>query len=115
MRIFAAILLSVAAWSQPLQVGTARRDVTPRAPVPMWGYGARHAALSEGVLDPLYAEALVLQTGGKKVVIVGLDLGRTPPEDGLQRIRARIRREAGIEYSFMYEKHVFPSPSGSRS
>src|SRR5439155_14394640 len=42
------------------RVGTAKRDITPKEPVPMWGYGARHDALSTGALDPLYATALVL-------------------------------------------------------
>jgi neutral ceramidase len=110
MRIIALLLLPFAAWSQSLQVGTARRDITPREPVPMWGYGARHASLSDGTLDPLYADALVFQTGGKKVAIVGLDLGRAPAEDGLQRIRKRIRDEAGIEYSFIAASHTHHGP-----
>ena len=110
MRISLLLLLPLAAFPQSLQVGAARRDITPREPVPMWGYGARHAALSEGALDPLYADALVLQTGGKKLAIVGLDLGRPPAEDGLQRIRARIRQEAGIEYSFIAGSHTHHGP-----
>jgi hypothetical protein len=57
------------------KAGAARRDITPREPVPMWGYGARHDALSDGVIDPLYAAALVIQAGDKKLAIVGLDLG----------------------------------------
>src|SRR4051794_20357453 len=57
------------------RAGYARRDVTPTEPVPMWGYGARHAALSQGVLDPLHADALVIDAGGRKLAIVGLDLG----------------------------------------
>jgi hypothetical protein len=59
-----------------LQGGAGRRDITPREPVPMWGYGDRHDALSVGVLDPLYADALVIQAGGRKIAIVGLNLGR---------------------------------------
>jgi hypothetical protein len=110
MRVLAFLLLPFAAWSQSLQVGTARRDITPREPVPMWGYGARHASLSDGALDSLYAEALVVQTGGKKLAIVGLDLGRPPAEDGLQRIRRRIREEAGIEYSFIAASHTHHGP-----
>jgi len=45
------------------KVGVGKRDITPKEGVPMWGYGARHAALSTGTLDPLYAAALVLQAG----------------------------------------------------
>ena len=98
-----------ACWGQ-LRVGTARRDITPREPVPMWGYGARHDALSTGVLDPLHADALVLDAGGTKLAIVGLDLGRSPAERSLQVIRRQIRDRAGIEYSFIAGSHTHHGP-----
>src|SRR5258705_13774388 len=78
------------------KAGAARRDITPREPVPMWGYGARHDVLSAGTLDPLYASALVIQAGSNKLAIVGLDLGRAPAEKSLQVIRRRIKAEAGV-------------------
>ncbi|MBO0857924.1 MAG: hypothetical protein J2P21_05610, partial [Chloracidobacterium sp.] len=78
--IFALLAFTAIAIAQTpapvFKAGAARRDVTPREPTPMWGYGARHAALSVGTLDPLYAEALVIQAGDRKLAIVGLDLGR---------------------------------------
>jgi hypothetical protein len=92
------------------KVGSARRDVTPREAVPMWGYGARHDALSQGILDPLYAEALVIQSGDKKLAIVGLDLGRSPSEASLQKIRQRIKAEAGIDHSLIAGSHTHHSP-----
>jgi hypothetical protein len=92
------------------KVGVAKRDITPREPVPMWGYGARHAALSTGILDPLYAAALVIQAGTNKLAIVGLDLGRAPAERSLQIIRNRIKTEAGIEYSFIAGSHTHHGP-----
>jgi hypothetical protein len=76
----------------------------------MWGYGARHDALSVGTLDPLYASALVIQAGEKKIAIVGLDLGRSPAEASLQRIRQRIKSEAGIEYSIIAGSHTHHGP-----
>src|SRR5512136_546980 len=75
------------------KVGAAKRDITPKEPMPMWGYGARHAALSTGFLDPLYAAAVVVQAGSNKIAIVGLDLGRSPAEQQLQVIRERIKAE----------------------
>ena len=30
------------------RVGAGEKDITPPAGVPMWGYGARHDALSQG-------------------------------------------------------------------
>ncbi len=92
------------------QAGVARRDITPAEPVPMWGYGARRAALSEGVLDPLLATALVLETGGRKLALVSLDLGRAPSEESLQAIRARIGEEAGIRASFIAGSHTHHGP-----
>lgn len=76
----------------------------------MWGYGARHDALSTGTLDPLYATALVLQAGTNKLAIVGLDLGRSPSEKSLQTIRRRIQAEAGIEHSLIAGSHTHHGP-----
>lgn len=107
---FAAIFSLGVLAQDTFKIGTARRDITPRSPVPMWGYGDRHDALSTGVLDPLYADALVIQAGESKVAIVGLDLGRSPNEKSLQAIRARIKKEAGIEYSFIAGSHTHHGP-----
>src|SRR5438105_11420627 len=92
------------------KVGAAKRDITPKEPVPMWGYGARHDALSRGVLDPLQAAAVVIEAGTNKLAIVGLDLGRAPAEKSLQTIRQRIKNEAGIDYSFIAGSHTHHGP-----
>ena len=76
----------------------------------MWGYGARHEALSTGTLDPLYATALVIEAGTNKVAVVGLDLGRSPAEKSLRNIRQRIEAESGIEYSFIAGSHTHHGP-----
>ena len=70
------------------EVGFGERDITPPAGLPMWGYGARHAMLSQG--GPRSA----LRQGGRhsgrrsKLAIVGTDLGRGPT----QAMMAKIRR-----------------------
>ncbi len=114
LLVFTLLAFSIAgrAQSQPLlfKAGSARQDITPREGVPMWGYGARHDALSQGTLDPLYADALVIQAGDKKLAIVGLDLGRSPAEGSLQRIRQRIKTEAGIEHSLIAGSHTHHAP-----
>jgi hypothetical protein len=92
------------------KVGTAKRDITPNEPVPMWGYGARHDALSTGALDPLHAAALVIQAGTNKLAIVGLDLGRSPSERSLQNIRQRIKADSGVEFSFIAGSHTHHGP-----
>src|SRR5215470_14608243 len=111
--ILLLILAGVAVAQTPapvFKVGVARRDITPKEPVPMWGYGARHDALSTGTLDPLQATALVILAGDQKLAIVGLDLGRAPAEHSLQEIRRRIKAEAGIEYSFIAGSHTHHGP-----
>jgi hypothetical protein len=103
----AGILLS----AEPVfKAGAAKRDITPKEPVPMWGYGARHDKLSNGTLDPLYAAAVVIHAGDQKVAIVGLDLGRSPSENSLQRIRERIKTEVGIGHSFIAGSHTHHGP-----
>src|SRR6266850_5696133 len=104
-------LLTQAQEAAPVfKVGVARREITPREPVPMWGYGARHDALSTGVLDSLFATALVIQAGSNRIAIVGLDLGRAPAGKSLQTIRQRIKAEAGIEDSFIAGSHTHHGP-----
>ena len=92
------------------KAGAAKRDITPKEPVPMWGYGARHDQLSDGTLDPLHAAAVVIQAGDKKLAIVGLDLGRSPSEKSLQNIRQRIKTDAGIAHSFIAGSHTHHGP-----
>ena len=108
------VLVSVGARAEAqdagLKAGAAKRDITPKEPVPMWGYGARHDALSQGVLDPLYAAALVIQAGTNKLALIGLDLGRSPAESSLQTVRRRIKAEAGIEYSLIAGSHTHHGP-----
>ncbi len=90
-------------------VGTSKSDITPTAPLPMWGYSFYGSNLSQGVLDPLYANALVLQAEGKRIAVVSLDLGRPPSERTLAAIRSRIRK-VGIEYSFIAATHTHHGP-----
>jgi hypothetical protein len=109
-RAISLLILCLTPLSAQFRAGAARRDITPGEPVPMWGYGDRHDKLSTGTLDPLFADALVIDAGGKKLAIVGLDLGRAPSERSLQIIRKRINDEAGIEYSFIAGSHTHNGP-----
>lgn len=92
------------------KAGAAKRDITPKEAVPMWGYGARHDQLSTGTLDPLSAAVVVIQAGDTKLAIVGLDLGRSPSEKSLHNIRQRIKAETGIEHSFIAGSHTHHGP-----
>ncbi len=92
------------------RVGYAKQDITPKAAMPMWGYGARHDMLSTGVLHPLYAKAIVIQAGKDKVALVGLDLGRGPTQAMTQKIREAISERAGIEHVMISGSHTHHGP-----
>jgi neutral ceramidase len=96
--------------SERFSVGFAKRDITPQKPMPMWGYGARHDMLSQGVLTSLYAKAIVIQGGEGKVAIVGLDLGRGPTRTMTDRIRQEISDKAGISHVLMSGSHTHHGP-----
>ena len=93
-----AVLGVVPAGAEQFEVGYAQRDITPKNPMPMWGYGARHEALSEGVRDPLFARALVIDVGETKLAIVGMDLGRAPTRWMMPVIREAVKADSGIDY-----------------
>jgi neutral ceramidase len=57
-----------------LRAGTARRDITPDNGGAFFGY-ARPDKLAEGVAVRLFAHALVLDDGDRKVALVSADLG----------------------------------------
>lgn len=111
--MFATVLVDdsrIALAQRIFKAGAAQVDVTPREPVPMWGYGDRHAKLSEGTMDPLMATAVVIEAGKNKVAIVGLDIGRSPVEDSLQRIREQVKTKADIDVSFIGGSHTHHGP-----
>ncbi|WP_165070347.1 neutral/alkaline non-lysosomal ceramidase N-terminal domain-containing protein [Paludisphaera rhizosphaerae] len=94
-------LVSFATAAEPggaFRAGFAACDVTPDAPVPMWGYGARHDVLSQGVHDRLSARVVVVEAGEMRTAIVGMDLGRGPTTAMMAEIRRTLapRRFAGI-------------------
>jgi len=109
-----AVLLSLLAFPVTAEgvfkVGFAKADITPTAPMPMWGYGARHDALSQGVRDPLYAKAVVIEAGDKKLALVGLDLGRSPEADMMGRIRAAVKEGSSIDFIMLSGSHTHHGP-----
>ena len=61
-----------------LRAGTARRDITPKGPISMGGYGQRVGQLSQGVHDPLFAKALWLSNGMSRLLVITTDLISMP-------------------------------------
>jgi hypothetical protein len=95
---------------QSFKVGFGKRDITPPAGLPMWGYGARHALPSQGALDPLFAKAVVIHAGSAKLAIVGLDMGRGPTQPMMEKIRRTIAEKAQIEHVLISGSHTHHGP-----
>jgi hypothetical protein len=104
-----ASALGASADEPTFKVGFAKRDVTPQAPMPMWGYGARHDALSQGVLDPLMAKAVVIEVGDDRVAIVGTDIGRGPTKAMMEQIRSEVGK-AGVQTVMISGSHSHHGP-----
>ena len=73
--ILGLVALSQSAFGQAeSRVGTARADITPSGPIWLAGYASRDH-VSEGVLQPIWAKALVFEDrAGLRAVIVTMDL-----------------------------------------
>jgi Neutral/alkaline non-lysosomal ceramidase, N-terminal len=92
------------------KVGFAKRDITPTAPMPMWGYGDRHDLLSQGVLEPLLAKAIVIEAGKDRLAIMGLDIGRGPTEAMMEQIRKEVAEKAGVGTVMISGSHTHHGP-----
>ena len=110
MLLAILLLTSSTAKSQHFKAGFAKQDITPTKATPMWGYGARHAALSIGIRDPLYAKAVVIDVGTEKLAIVGLDLGRSPTDAMMVRIREAIKAVSGVGLIMISGSHTHHGP-----
>ncbi|MBI2808299.1 MAG: neutral/alkaline non-lysosomal ceramidase N-terminal domain-containing protein [Planctomycetes bacterium] len=104
------LLIAPHVHAAPLQAGAARIDITPPIGFPMWGYASRKDAPSTGVRDPLFARAVVLAVGTKKLALVGLDLGRAPTRSSMARIRKQLKTATGIETVFLVASHTHHGP-----
>jgi hypothetical protein len=103
------LLLPLSAPAAGLRAGAARVDITPPIGHPLWGYGGRHQP-STGVLDRLHARALVLETGGKRLALVALDLGRPPTRASSAAIRGRVQKDGKIDALFLVASHTHHGP-----
>jgi Neutral/alkaline non-lysosomal ceramidase, N-terminal len=92
------------------KVGFGERDITPKAPMPMWGYGARHNLLSQGVLEPLMAKTVVIEADGQRMAIMGLDIGRGPTEPMMEKIRKEVAEKSGVDTVFISGSHTHHGP-----
>src|SRR5947207_13505514 len=100
MRTLIAILLSAAgitsATGATLKAGVGRVDITPAGPIWMSGYAARTHP-SDGVLIPLWAKALAIESGpGRRIVIVSTDVVGIPRAVA-DEVAARVAKQYGLK------------------
>ncbi len=92
--LIALLLCSVFPANAQTTAGAARVEITPDVKamrVPLGGYAARHDTPSTGVDAPIFARALVIGQGNRKVGIVSIDLCFLPAsikEEVLKRTMA---------------------------
>lgn len=107
----AAILLSLAcaasAAGAQLLAGVGRVEITPSAPMPMYGYANRKCGPANGTHDPLFAKALVLQHGGSRLAIVTLDLGSMVSE----KLPREVSSKLGIPVVLLAASHTHSAPA----
>ena len=105
------ILVTTAGAEEPtFKAGFAKRDITPQGATPMWGYGARHAMLSQGAVDPLLAKAVVIEVGDERLAIVGMDIGRGPTVAMMEQIRKAVAEKAGVNHVMIAGSHSHHGP-----
>ena len=91
-------LLEPSAASTELRAGVGRANITPKEPIWLSGYAARKHP-SEGVLQDIWAKALVLEDSGSgRVVLVTTDLVGIPHELS-EELAARLKTKYGLERS----------------
>lgn len=99
LAVLLAVAASAAGSTEIMEVGYARRDITPAESVPMAGYGNTSERMSTGLLDsdyPLYTTCIAMRdAGGKTVLLLTNDLIGAN-QDVVNRVRASITEALGI-------------------
>ncbi len=113
IALITILVLSITMTATALSGGVAQRDITPPPGGSMYGYAARGSDVSTGVHDPLLARALVLRGETGHLVVIALDLGGIPG-DSMERIRAAVKQEAGLENLLFAVSHSHSAASFQR-
>jgi hypothetical protein len=99
-----------------LKAGVARIDITPDKPVTLSGYASRKG-LSTGVHDPLSARVLAFEAGGRRLVLVSVDIiGFYGGTD--EYLRSALLKECNLQPAELFltaiHTHAAPSPTTDR-
>ncbi len=99
--------------TQLLEAGVGRAGLTPKAGVPLAGYGDRKGQGAEGVHDSLFVHALVVRGGQCVVAFVALEALIVPSEVAL-RVLDSLHLDPGLGASEVYfgATHTHSGPGG---
>ena len=105
--------LSICAADTPFRAGAARVDITPPIGTPMAGFYAMRSSV--GVIDPIYAKAIVVEQDGGKAAFVVLDVAYTP-RSLIVATRKSIAEQTGIagERVMISATHTHSGPTLTR-
>ena len=101
------LIFSASAPGESIKAGVAKIDITPPPGLYLLGSGEVKAT---GTLDPLFARALVLETGAKRIALVTLDLCRVFQAPLLDQLRERVRAHSGINHLIVTASHTHSGP-----
>jgi neutral ceramidase len=104
-------LTAGSAGAAPLQAGAGRADITPQTGYYLMGW-VRSDSRAEGQLTRLFARAIVLQKGKRKLALVSVDLAAVPAglvADAAQRVAGRGFSESNVIVS---GSHTHSGPAG---
>lgn len=94
--------------AEKLEVGFGKADITPdvRGEKPVWVAGYGHNRRATGVHDPLFARAVVVRDGSRKIALVAVDLvGFMYPNT--KRVRSKLE---GFDYVLVASTHNHEGP-----
>src|SRR3954463_7080628 len=107
----ALLLLPTTASAATLQAGVGRSDVTPPTGFYTMGY-VRSDAIARGQHTRLFARAIVLREGNRKLALVATDLGFTPGGLVVEVARREARRGFSERNVIISASHTHSAPAG---
>jgi hypothetical protein len=110
VRIAALLLLAAlvaGAQETGLKAGVARVEITPSSLMRMYGYANRKCGPANGTHDPLFAKALVLEAGGKRLAIVTMDIGSMVSE----KLHDEVASKLNITPLLLAASHTHSGPA----
>jgi neutral ceramidase len=103
-----ASLITANAWGLALRAGVAKVDITPPPGLPLWGFSDRKSPAT-GTLDPLYARVLVIESSGKRLALVSVDLGRPFGPASLDTLRRATQED--VSFLILAATHTHSGPA----